>query len=378
MPVIVPYIPSTITVHLGAPDEAAENITIPFSEYVKNVVSSEIYPTWEPSAIRANALAVTSYALNRVYTEYYRSRGYDFDITNTTARDQKFIRGRNIYENVSELVDDVFNDYIRKQGFIEPLAAKFCNGTTTTCEGLSQWGSQYQALEGANSVEILRNYYGSDIELVTDAPVQDARESYPGTPLRLGDAGENVIVIQQSLNRIGQNYPAIGSVAVTGNFDLDTERAVRAFQEIFLLTVDGIVGRATWYQLVRTYVAVQRLAELQSEGQQFADISFAYPEVLQEGDSGIGIPQLQYMLSVVSEFVNSVPTVEQNGIFDAATRRSVEAFQQHAGLPVTGIVDAATWDQLYAQYAAIEQTVFQNNDLFPYSPEGAAPPNLPL
>lgn len=378
MPVIVPYIPSTITVHLGAPDEAAENITVPFSEYVKNVVSSEIYPTWEPSAIRANALAVTSYALNRVYTEYYRSRGYDFDITNTTARDQKFIRGRNIYENVSELVDDVFNDYIRKQGFIEPLAAKFCNGTTTTCEGLSQWGSQYQALEGANSVEILRNYYGSDIELVTDAPVQDARESYPGTPLRLGDAGENVIVIQQSLNRIGQNYPAIGSVAVTGNFDLDTERAVRAFQEIFLLTVDGIVGRATWYQLVRTYVAVQRLAELQSEGQQFADISFAYPEVLQEGDSGIGIPQLQYMLSVVSEFVNSVPTVEQNGIFDAATRRSVEAFQQHAGLPVTGIVDAATWDQLYAQYAAIEQTVFQNNDLFPYSPEGAAPPNLPL
>ncbi|MBQ5749614.1 MAG: peptidoglycan-binding protein, partial [Oscillospiraceae bacterium] len=340
-------------------------------------VSSEVYPTWEPAAIRANALAVISYALNRVYTEYYRSRGYDFDITNTTARDQKFIRGRNIYENVSELVDDVFNDYIRRQGFLEPLAAKFCNGTTTTCEGLSQWGSQYQALEGANSVEILRSYYGDDIELVTDAPVEDARESYPGTPIRLGDAGENVIVIQRSLERIGRNYPAIGQVEVTGNFDLNTERAVRAFQEIFLLTVDGIVGRATWYQLVSVYVAVQRLAELQSQGQQFAGISFDYPEVLQEGYSGIGIDQLQYMLSVVSEFVTAVPAIRQSGIFDAATRAAVEGFQQHAGLPITGVVDAPTWDELYAQYAAIERTVFQNEDLLPYAPDGT-PPNFTL
>ena len=139
---IVPYIPETITVHLGAPDAGAENVTVSFSDYVKNVLSSEVYPTWEPAALRANALAVISFALNRVYTEYYRSRGYPFDITSSTAIDQKFINGRNIYENISALVDELFTDYLRRQGYVEPLAAKFCNGVTTTCDGLSQWGSQ--------------------------------------------------------------------------------------------------------------------------------------------------------------------------------------------------------------------------------------------
>ena len=155
---IIPYIPRTITVHLGLPDQWAENVTVDFPEYVKNVASSEIYPTWEPAAIRANVLAIISFALNRVYTEFYPSRGYDFQITSTTQYDQKFIRGRNIFENISQIVDEIFNDYIRRQGFIEPLAAKFCNGTTSTCDGLSQWGSQYLAQEGYNSVEILKNY----------------------------------------------------------------------------------------------------------------------------------------------------------------------------------------------------------------------------
>ena len=185
---IVPYIPETITVHLGAPDAGAENVTVSFADYVKNVVSSEIYPTWEPSALRANMLAVISYALNRVYTEYYRSRGYPFDITSSTAIDQKFINGRNIYENISALVDELFTDYLRKQGFVEPLAAKFCNGVTTTCDGLSQWGSQELAQTGADSVRILRRYYGEDVQIVTNAPVQDLQESYPGSPVRRGEA----------------------------------------------------------------------------------------------------------------------------------------------------------------------------------------------
>ena len=150
-PVVIPYVPRTITVHLGAPDAGAANVTVPFADYVKNVVSSEIYPTWEPSAIRANTLAIVSYALNRIYTDHYRSRRYPFDITSSTAYDQKFIQGRNIYENISEIVDALFHSYLRRQGFVEPLAAKFCNGTTTTCDGLSQWGSQYQALDGASS-----------------------------------------------------------------------------------------------------------------------------------------------------------------------------------------------------------------------------------
>ena len=173
MPSVVPYIPSAITVHLGLPDQWAETVTVSFPDYVKNVASSEIYPTWEPAAIRANVLAIISFALNRVYTEYYPSRGYDFQITSSTAYDQKFIRGRNIFENISQIVDEIFNHYIRRKGYVEPLAAKFCNGTTTTCAGLSQWGSQELAQSGYNSMEILRYYYGDDIELVTDAPIQD-------------------------------------------------------------------------------------------------------------------------------------------------------------------------------------------------------------
>ena len=189
MPVIFPYIPRTITVHLGAPDQAAENVTVSFPDYVKNVASSEIYPTWEPAAIRANVLAIVSFALNRVYTEFYPSRGYDFQITSTTAYDQKFIRGRDVFQPISQVVDEFFDDYIRRAGFVEPLSAKFCNGTTTKCDGLSQWGSQELAQAGYNFMDILRRYYGSDIELVTDAPVRDLAGSYPGAPLRRGDFG---------------------------------------------------------------------------------------------------------------------------------------------------------------------------------------------
>lgn len=197
MPVeVIPYIPSTITVHMGPPDQPAENITVSFPDYVKNVASSEIYPTWEPAAIRANVLAIISFALNRVYTEFYPSRGYDFQITSTTAYDQKFIRGRNIFENISQVVDEIFNDYIRRQGYVEPLSAKFCNGTTTTCDGLSQWGSQELALQGYSSMEILRHYYGDDIELVVEAPIQNITASYPGTPLRVGATGPDVLVLQ--------------------------------------------------------------------------------------------------------------------------------------------------------------------------------------
>ena len=179
MPVIFPYIPRTITVHLGAPDQAAENVTVSFPDYVKNVASSEIYPTWEPAAIRANVLAIVSFALNRVYTEFYPSRGYDFQITSTTAYDQKFIRGRDIFQPISQVVDEFFDDYIRRVGFVEPLSAKFCNGTTTKCDGLSQWGSQELAQAGYNFMDILRRYYGDDIELVLDAPVRDLEQFRP-------------------------------------------------------------------------------------------------------------------------------------------------------------------------------------------------------
>ena len=225
MVTVTPYIPAQITVHLGPPTASAANVAVSFADYVKNVASSEIYPTWEDSALVANILAIISFALNRVYTEFYRSRGYDFDITSSTAIDQKFINGRNIFENVGRLVDELFNTYLRRQGFVEPLAAKFCNGTTVTCDGLSQWGSQELAQQGLSSVEILRRYYGEDIEIVRNAPMRGYAPSYGGTPLRRGSRGPQVVQLQVMLNRIGQNYPSIPRVAsVDGIFGTQTEK----------------------------------------------------------------------------------------------------------------------------------------------------------
>lgn len=371
-PTVLPFIPEFITVHLGVPDEAAENVTIPFTEYIKNVASSEIYPTWSESALRANILAITSYAINRIYTEYYRSRGYNFDITNSTAIDQAFVPGRSYFENISQLVDELFDSYIRRQGFVEPLAAKFCNGTTTTCDGLSQWGSEELAKQGYDSIEILRYYYGDNVEIVQDAPVEGVTESYPGTPLQTGSTGPFVTVIQTSLNRISQNYPAIPKInPVDGIFGPETEAAVRQFQQIFSLTPDGIVGRATWYQIIRIYVAVLRLAELQSQGQQFFAVG-TYPSDLSLGDTGDPIRLLQYILNVLQQFDPFIPTVGQTGIFDAATRDAVQAFQEQAGLPVTGAVDAQTWDLLYEALSSIETTVFDINVLFPDRTDFAA------
>ena len=371
MPTVIPFIPQRITVHLGSPASNAANVTVPFVDYVKNVASSEIYPTWDESALRANILAIISFALNRVYTEFYRSRGYDFDITSSTAIDQAFVNGRSYFENISRLVDELFNDYLRRPGFVEPLAAKFCNGTTVTCEGLSQWGSQNLAQQGLNSTQILRNYYGN-VETVLNAPIRGITSSYPGTPLRRGSTGPNVVVIQVELNRISQNYPAIPKIAdVDGIFGSRTEAAVRAFQEIFDLTPDGIVGPATWYALVRLYTAVTNLSELRSSGQQFYSISWAYPNSLQNGDSGDKVRHLQYMLSVLSAYINSIPPLEIDGIFGPATQNAVIAAQRYFGLPQTGVVDEATWDEIYDQFSGIETTSLRNGEVFPDMTGGA-------
>ena len=371
MPTVIPFIPQNITVHLGPPSSPAANVTVPFADYVKNVASSEIYPTWEESALRANILAIVSFALNRVYTEFYRSRGYDFDITSSTAYDQYFVNGRSYFSNVSRLVDELFNDYLRRPGFVEPLAAKFCNGTTVTCEGLSQWGSQNLALQGQSSTQILRNYYGN-VEIVNNAPIRGITSSYPGTPLRRGSTGPNVVVIQVELNRIAQNYPAIPKIPVVdGIFGSRTEASVRAFQEIFDLTPDGIVGPATWYALVRLYTAVTSLSELRSQGQQFYSVSWEYPNSYYEGDTGNSIRFLQYMLSVLSAYINAIPRVEVDGIFGPATREAVLAAQRWFGLPQTGNVDAATWDEIYDQYSGIENISLRDAERFP---EGGAVP----
>lgn len=367
MPTVIPYVPQFITVHLGPPGSDRENVTVSFSDYVKNVASSEIYPTWDESALRANILAIVSFALNRVYTEYYRSRGYDYDITNSTAYDQYFVKGRSFFDNISQLVDDLFNDYLRRPGFVEPLAAKFCNGTTAICEGLSQWGSENLAQQGYNSVEILRSYYG-DVEIVNNAPVQGYTASYPGTPLRRGTTGPSVVQIQSSLNRISQSYPAIPKIpTVDGIFGVRTENAVRKFQEVFNLTPDGVVGPATWYALVRLYTAVTRLAELRSQGQKYYVNSWAYSNPIRPGNRGIKVEHLQYMLSVLSAYIQEIPPLAIDGIFGDATRNAVLAAQRRFGLPQTGIVDAATWDEIYDQFSGIENTTLRDPQDFPYT-----------
>ena len=371
---ITPYVPQSITVHLGPPGADAENVTVSFPDYVKNVASSEIYPTWEPAAIRANVLAIISFALNRVYTEYYPSRGYPFNITSSTAYDQKFIKGRSIFENVSEIVDTIFNSYIRRIGFVEPLAAKFCNGTTTTCDGLSQWGSQAMAEQGADSITILRSYYGDNIEIVTNAPVMGIRYSYPGAPVRLGDRGEAVLRIQTMLNRISRDYPAIPKVQpVDGIFGEGTEQAVIKFQQIFSLTPDGIVGSATWYKLVFLYVGVLDLAELVSEGQTFYAnaIPLEFSDVVAPGDTGEEVRVIQYLLSVVSEFYSNVPPVAVDGVYGPATRQAVIAVQQMAGLPQDGVVGEQTWQALYRLYAGIADTMTEYTNVIPeqYRPQ---------
>ncbi|MBE6928427.1 MAG: spore cortex-lytic protein [Ruminococcaceae bacterium] len=363
MVTVLPFVPQYITVHLGSPSSNAPNVTVPFIDYVKNVASSEVYPTWEESALTANILAIISFALNRIYTEFYRSQGYPFDITSSTAIDQKFINGRNYFSSISNIVDRIFNDYIRRMGFVEPLAAKFCNGTTVTCEGLSQWGSQNLAQRGLNSVQILRNYYGNSIEIVNDAPLRGYTPSYPGTPLRRGSRGPNVVRLQVMLNRIGRNYPAIPRIAsVDGIFGPQTENAVRSFQQIFSLQDDGIVGKATWYRLVRLYVGVTKLSELESEGQRFYAVNWQVPSTLENGSRGQSVSQLQFMLRAVSEYINDIPPVTEDGIFGQQTQNAVIAFQRFAGLTPDGIVGPATWKALYDRASAI---LGVNNRLVP-------------
>ena len=367
MPPVTPYVPQRITVHLGAPGSNAQNVTVSFIDYVKNVASSEIYPTWEESALRANILAIVSFALNRVYTEFYRSRGYDFDITSSTAYDQFFVNGRSYFTNVARLVDDLFNDYLRRPGFVEPLAAKFCNGTTVTCEGLSQWGSQNLAKQGYNSTQILRSYYG-DVEIVTDAPIRGITSSYPGIALRRGFSGPSVLVVQVSLNRISQNYPSIPKISpVDGIFGAQTEAAVRRFQEVFDLEPDGVVGKATWYALVRIYTAVTSLSELRSQGQRFYSISWATTNPINRGDTGVKVEHLQYMLSVLSAYIPEIPPVTVDGVFGSATENAVLAAQRRFGLPQTGVVNAETWDEIYDQFSGIETISWRDPESFPFT-----------
>ncbi|MBE6696139.1 MAG: peptidoglycan-binding protein [Ruminococcaceae bacterium] len=354
----LPVIPETVTVHLGAPSENANNVTVSFPDYIKNVASSEIYPTWPENAIRANIYAQISFALNRIYTEYYRVRGYPFDITNSTAIDQSFVYGRDIFENISQIVDSIFNSYIQRQGNVEPLFAQYCDGVRVTCDGLSQWGTVSLAEQGLLPYQILQYYYGDNINIVTDVPIQGISGSAPLVPLRYGFSGPDVQQIQVRLNRISNNYPAIPKIYPTdGVYGRETEQAVTAFQEIFNLTPDGIVGNNTWYRIAYIYNSVKRLNELNSEGLTLNEISSQYPNELSSGSTGEGVFTLQYYLSYIANFVNTVQKPRTDGIFGAETEQSVRDFQRTYGLPVTGVVEEVTWSNIYNVYLGLVSSV---------------------
>ena len=343
-------IPEFITVHLGAPSQNAENVRVPFQEYIKNVASSEIFPTWNEEALRANIIAIVSLTLNRVFTEWYPSRGYDFDITSSTQFDQSFVKGRNYFDNISSLVDDLFDTYITRQGVISPLFAAYCDGRRTTCSGMSQWGSENLAREGYTALNILRNYYGNNIELKNATEIENT-VSYPGYPLSLGSQGFEVEEIRRQLYRIADNYPLIPKInPVLRVFDSALDSAVRTFQEIFGLTVDGIVGKATWYRISYVYASVTKLAELTGEGETGGLPEEVPTETVQRGDSGTSVARLQLILGYIGLFYPEIASPALDGIFGSGTEQAVRDFQQYFGLPVTGIVTASDWQRLYDVY----------------------------
>lgn len=354
----LPFIPENITVHLGTPSSSAQNVTLTFPNYIKNVASSEIFPTWPEAALRANIYVQISFALNRVYTEWYRSRGYNFDITNSTQYDQAFVYGRDIFGNISRIVDEIFNNYVVRRGNIEPLFTAFCNGTTVTCQGLSQWGTVTLANRGYTPYEILQYYYGNDIDIVYNAPISPNIPSYPGTPFGFGSTGNEVRTIQVELNRIGANYPAIPKIVpANGIYGERTVEAVRVFQGVFGLAQTGIVNKSTWYQIKYIFTAVKGLSELTSEGLTEDEVENILGENLRQGDYGQRVRIVQYFLNVIAYFNPEIPLVYSDGVFNSEMDAQVRAFERFYGLNPDGVVDFRTWQLINEIYRNIRDNL---------------------
>lgn len=341
-----PIIPNVISVKLGTPQSDAEVITVDYIYYIKNVASSEIFPTWPEASLRANIYAIQSIALNRVYTEWYRQRGYDFQITSSTAFDQKFIPERVIYDSISTIVDEVYRQYVRRIGFIEPMFTAFCDGKQVVCDGLHQWETVDYANLGYAPLEILQHFYGDNIELATSAIIQDVAEGFHG-PLSIGMAGPDVLLMQIYLLRISVNYPAIPQpFPLDGVFDDTFEESVREFQKIFNLPATGVIDRNTWYKIAFVYHGIKKSAELGSEGLISPVELLEFSANLNTGDFGTKVIVLQYALNVVAQYIPEVSRQPMDAKFGPVTKKNVENFQRHVGLPVTGSVDRVTWETL--------------------------------
>ena len=375
-------IPKNITVHLGKPAASARNVTVSFRDYIANVASSEVYPTWPEQALRANIHCQISLALNRIYTEWYPSKGYTFNITNSTSYDQYYVHGRTVFEVMVRITDDIFNTYLRKRGTVNPYYSEYCDGKSVTCPGLKQWGTVTLANNGRSALQILRYYYGSDIEIVRTSNIQSIPQSYPGSPLRQGDSGTAVFTLQRQLNRITKDYPFLGKLTVDGVFGSRMAATVRAFQKQFNLTADGVVGRQTWYKISYIYVSVKDLAELTSEGETssgtLSDGTWG-GTVLRTGSTGSAVEQLQFWLNTLAQYESAIPAVKVDGVYGTATANAVRAFQRKYGLTVDGVVGRTTWTEVYDQFRSIQSDNGTPN-AYPGTPlrEGSSGQNVRL
>ena len=352
-------IPKNITVHLGRPAASARNVTVSFRDYIANVASSEVYPTWPEQALRANIHCQISLALNRIYTEWYPSKGYSFNITNSTSYDQYYVHGRTVFQVMVKLTDDIFNTYIRKTGTVNPYYAEYCDGKSVTCPGLKQWGTVTLANQGRSALSILKYYYGQNIEIVRTNNIQSIPQSYPGSPLQQGDRGSAVFTLQRQLNRIAKDYPFLGKLTVDGIFGARMADTVKRFQKQFNLTADGVVGRQTWYKISYIYVSVKDLAELTSEGETssgtLSDGSWG-GTTLRQGSTGSAVEQLQFWLNTLAQYDAGIPSTAVDGVFGSRTAAAVRAYQRFAGLTVDGVVGRTTWSSLYGKASALRSS----------------------
>jgi len=364
-------IPTFITIRLGAPsNNAARNVRVPFVEYIANVASSEIFATWPRASLEANIHAITTFALNRVFTEWYPSRGFNFNITNTTQFDQFFVYGRNLFSNLLEISARIFNNYVHRIGFANPLFTTYrANACGANC--LSQWGTVTLANQGQSALQILRHFYGSDVTVTVSNNVQDIRSPYPGTPMTVGSNSRYVQLMQQHLNRIRQNFPAIPLIPnENGVFGPETQAAVREFQRINGLRVDGVIGPATWNRITQIWVGVTRLADLNSEGVRIGISNTPPTSTLRNGSTGNDVRQLQWLLNYIGEYYPVVPNdLTVDGRFGARTENSVREFQRNFGLVADGVVGRNTWNRLYE--------VFRRIQLNSPSPAPIPPPIVP-
>ncbi len=355
MPEQSPVIPQNITVHLGPPGSDAEIVTVSFPNYIKNVASGELYPTWNDVALRANIYSFVSFALNRILTGHYRKQGYDFDITNSPEYDQAYTLDRAVYENVAELTDELFNDYIVKGAVNFPYLATNCSGRDgRPCNGaMSKWGSQALGETGYLPWQILQYYYGNDIGIFRNAPVEGL-QLYEGPVMRIGSADPYVTRVQVMLNTIAEVYPAVPRIPVAnGIYDEYTRDAVIAFQELFNLMPDGLVGKTTWYKIQIIYESIKRGIQLYEIGLAIRSVPGLSNRILKPGDTSIYVAYLQHFLKTFSNFYEKAPPVDINRTFDEKTRRAVLTLQSGSGLKPDGIVGPQTWEMIFRTYRAV-------------------------